>query len=338
MLAPHLAGRPATSVPPPLHRFALCRSSDVAEFTTRLNDVYYPAEVAPRVGRVFGGPSVLRAVHTEDFTLGYIHPGGDVRVVPDRESTGYHVNLALSGSVVAVAGNTEVHVGPDTAAVHTAGQRHELRARADSGLIGLKLSTGLVERELSALLGRPVTGPVRFAPVLDLHSEAGRSWLAMVHFLLAELDRPGLFDSPAVRHSHVRSLVAGLLTGHQHSWTEALSARGAPLRPRTVRRAQEFVHEHFAEPLTVTDIARATGSSVRRLQEAFSAHLDVSPMGYLRDVRLDAARARLTEDGLSVTEAAQACGLTHLGRFSAAYRARFGELPSATAAESPTRG
>nr|WP_243645044.1 helix-turn-helix domain-containing protein [Rhodovulum euryhalinum] len=34
----------------------------------------------------------------------------------------------------------------------------------------------------------------------------------------------------------------------------------------------------------------------------------------------------------TVTEAAITCGFGHLGRFSAAYRARFGEAPSQTRA------
>jgi hypothetical protein len=36
--------------PLPLHRFPLCRSSDVHEFTARLNSVYYPAAVVPGAG------------------------------------------------------------------------------------------------------------------------------------------------------------------------------------------------------------------------------------------------------------------------------------------------
>jgi AraC-like DNA-binding protein len=54
-------------------------------------------------------------------------------------------------------------------------------------------------------------------------------------------------------------------------------------------------------------------------------------MTVLRQARLDAVRHQLLRGGQSVTEVAQAHGFEHLGRFSAYYRARFGELPSATA-------
>ena len=51
---------------PPLQRFTLCRSSDVDEFTARLNAVYYPAEVRPQAAGRFPAPSLLHALHEPD--------------------------------------------------------------------------------------------------------------------------------------------------------------------------------------------------------------------------------------------------------------------------------
>lgn len=314
----------------PLQRFPLCRSTDVHEFTARLNSVYYPADVVPDVGSRFPGVSVLHAVHNDDYTLGYIRPGGGVSVTPVQEHTAYHVNLSLSGSVVALAGDREVVVQPGWASVHSAGQPHVLRVTPGSELIGLKLSRGLVEGELAALLGRPVTEPVRLAAPFDLRSAPGRSWLSLAQLVLAEMSRPGLLDGALIQKQYVRTLVAGLLTAQPHNYSDALQHGHAPLRPRTLRRAQEYVHANFAAPITVTDMALAAGSSVRRMQEAFAEHLDTSPMTYLRDVRLDHVRRLLAAGRGTVTDVAQECGFSHLGRFSAAYRERFGELPSQT--------
>jgi AraC-like DNA-binding protein len=319
-----------TLAPLPLHRFPLCRSSDVHEFTARLNSVYYPATVVPGAGRRFPAASVLHAVHTPDFTLGYIRPGGDVEVTPVEDTTTYHVNLALSGSMVAVSGSDEVSVRPGHAAVHSPRRTHVLRVRAGSELIGLKLSRALVEGELGALLGRPVTGPVRLAADFDLRDGAGRSWSALAQLIMAEVDRPGLLDGALVRQQYMRTLVAGLLTAQRHELTDALHRVEAPLRPRNLRRALDHLHAHLDDPLTVTDLALAAGCSVRRLQESFTEHLGVPPMTHLRTVRLDASRRLLADGGGTVTEVAQRCGFTHLGRFSAAYRQRFGELPSQT--------
>ena len=56
--------------------------------------------------------------------------------------------------------------------------------------------------------------------------------------------------------------------------------------------------------------------------------------GYVKNRRLDRVRAELADavpnSGVGVTDIATRWGFTHLGRFAAIYRARFGESPSET--------
>lgn len=99
---------------------------------------------------------------------------------------------------------------------------------------------------------------------------------------------------------------------------------------RHVFRAEEYMHEHFAEISTVADIAGVCGISVRSLEMAFRTVRSQSPMALLGDIRLDRAHRMLgKQNGLqSVTNIALGCGFMHLGRFSGAYRRRYGETPS----------
>jgi AraC family transcriptional regulator, ethanolamine operon transcriptional activator len=69
--------------------------------------------------------------------------------------------------------------------------------------------------------------------------------------------------------------------------------------------------------------------SRRTLQNAFLRVLDMSPLAYVKAVRLKQAREALKRSQ-SVTEAATACGFWHFGHFAHDYQTLFGERPSDT--------
>lgn len=101
----------------------------------------------------------------------------------------------------------------------------------------------------------------------------------------------------------------------------------------TLARAKAFMYAHFDRSLAATDIAAAAEVSVRTLQEAFQRREGSTPMGYLRDLRLEKARLGLQladARETSVAAVAQSCGFRHMGRFSGAYYATYGEYPGDT--------
>lgn len=87
------------------------------------------------------------------------------------------------------------------------------------------------------------------------------------------------------------------------------------------------IEEDYAEALSVDDLARTAGMSRFHFSRCFRDDVGVSPHQFLLRVRVERAAERLRA-GLSVTEAAYEVGFGGLGRFSQAFRARFGVLPS----------
>lgn len=86
--------------------------------------------------------------------------------------------------------------------------------------------------------------------------------------------------------------------------------------------------------MTLADIAAATGTTGRAVQVAFRRHLDTTPMGYLRRVRLDGAHRDLRNAdptmGVTVAAIAARWGFSHLPRFTSFYQEQYGTLPSQT--------
>ena len=90
---------------------------------------------------------------------------------------------------------------------------------------------------------------------------------------------------------------------------------------------------HLSAPVSLAEVAEASGVCVRTLSRAFRKRHGLGPMGFLRHRRLEAARHDLLvaeRDGMSVTEVALSYGFRHLGRFAVDYRQAFGESPSET--------
>lgn len=103
--------------------------------------------------------------------------------------------------------------------------------------------------------------------------------------------------------------------------------------PATMRHAQEWMIVNAQQPISITDVASATGVAVRSLQSSFQKHAGMSPLSFLRQVRLHRVRAELRAADPTTTAVADVAtrwGFHHLGRFAGSYASTFGELPSIT--------
>jgi AraC family transcriptional regulator, ethanolamine operon transcriptional activator len=108
-------------------------------------------------------------------------------------------------------------------------------------------------------------------------------------------------------------------------------------RIEAVRNCVSFMEEHSDSTITLLDLSQLTGLHSRTLINAFEAVVGVSPMSYLRRLRLNGVRRELQRGNRHRTIAAVATdwGFWHLGHFTAAYQAMFDELPSQTLAGAP---
>ncbi|PYY46220.1 hypothetical protein DEI84_12890 [Curtobacterium sp. MCBD17_023] len=173
-------------------------------------------------------------------------------------------------------------------------------------------------------------GPLEFKPQHVPEGPTLAAWWLMIRTVASEVLH-GPEEVPAARERELTRFAAGgLLTAIPH-WPVA---QRPPRSAGSARfaRAETFLLEHAAEPITVGDVAAAADFSVRGLQNAFQRHHGMTPLSYLRRIRLLLAREQLQSGNaeVSVADAARAAGFAHLGRFAAAYREEFGELPRDT--------
>jgi AraC-like DNA-binding protein/tetratricopeptide (TPR) repeat protein len=102
--------------------------------------------------------------------------------------------------------------------------------------------------------------------------------------------------------------------------------------PRGVRRALDAMHASVGREISLAKLAAAAGVSGRALQRQFRTFLGKTPHEVLTDIRFETARRKLLRGapGMKIMDVAARCGFPHFGRFSVAYRRRYGETPSQT--------
>ena len=99
-----------------------------------------------------------------------------------------------------------------------------------------------------------------------------------------------------------------------------------------VQEVEELARTFAGKPLNLSDIYREASVGPGMIRLAFRMVHGRPPRRFFHDARLRAVRAELhcATPGMTVTQIATRYGFVELGRFSAQYRAAFGENPSAT--------
>ena len=99
-----------------------------------------------------------------------------------------------------------------------------------------------------------------------------------------------------------------------------------------IQRAVKWVRAHFAEPLPVETLAGIASMSVSSFHRHFKAVTGLSPLAFLKQVRLQEARLRLLAAPGAVASVAFAVGYESASQFSREYARQFGISPGKHAA------
>ncbi len=264
-------------------------------------------------------------------------PCGGRLTVPHLDGR-YVLSVTTRGTAEFTMGAGRVVVSPERqAAVLSAGFSGQIAAEPGVRSRTVAIDGQALESHLATLVGQSAAGAIVFEPGLSVSTGSGASIASLVQLVWGELARPEA--SPLYLASLAETLLTALLTGAPHS-ASSLLQEPLCVAPGQVRRAEEYILAHAAEPLTLADIVAAAGVPARALQLAFKKARGITPMELLRERRFELARDRLLEGDPETTVAgvAETLGFgTSPGRFSVAYRKRFGESPSETLAAARTR-
>ncbi|SFO52092.1 Helix-turn-helix domain-containing protein [Pseudonocardia ammonioxydans] len=275
----------------------------------------------------------LHAWTDEVLTLGYVAYGGEATLTMPPTCDTYHINLTLRGGTKGDRRDATAQTwAGESGLVLLPNLPTTVAWSADAAQLILKVPRTILEGRYAELTGESPDGPLQLPFALDLGTPEGQGLRRSVEFLADELNRPaGLAAADLARRRLEDFVLCQVLAAAGVTRTIA-GAAGMPRR--RVAEVVDYMRAHAHEHLRPEDLARVACMSVRALQASFRHELGTTPSRLLREIRLERVHTALSSGNPDVSIGAVALrwGFAHLGRFSAQYRSRFGELPNQTLA------
>jgi len=246
----------------------------------------------------------------------------------------YCFSAMVRGQVRLVQNGAEAICAGDNGIVLRAAPGTRLLASDSNERENLWIEASTLEHALENMLDDRLHEPLVFRPGFDWSSGLAASLRGQIDFMMHEIKRQdGVGNNPVALASLTDLVVSLVLRGIPHNYLERLESDRFAAVPAYVRRAEDFMRANAAVVIRMEQVAAAAGCSVRTLGAVFRQFRDTTPLAALHAIRLEHVHAELKHaaTGGSVAEVARRYGFTNPGRFTTAYRRRFGETPTETA-------
>jgi AraC-like DNA-binding protein len=125
--------------------------------------------------------------------------------------------------------------------------------------------------------------------------------------------------------SRLRDVLYAALRGPQAGVLRALVAQQGHFA--RIAASLAYLHKHYDEPLNVDTLARQANMSASTFHEHFKRSTLLSPVQYLKRLRLLKAQQMLTAQGLGVAQVAHCVGYQSTSQFSREYKRYFERNP-----------
>lgn len=316
-----------------LARFKLFQTRDLDEARNGVARIFCSHEL-----KIAGGASrvdtSMQHAPLRGVSINRLNYGATVAIDAGCLNDFLLVMMPLSGGADVRCGEQKIESSPELAAVVTPTQALVEKIYDGCDQIMVKVDRTLLENVCAQHLGHPLRQPLEFRLGLEMSSQGGVSWQALVSYLLGELERESpTIASPLAAAQVEHLLVTTLLMVQPHNYRDALLKPSQSIAPRHVRRVEEYIHANADQDITIGDLAAYAGVSTSALFAGFREFRNTTPMAYLKSVRMQRVHDELRDASAAdktVTAIAMRWGFHHLGHFACDYKSRYGESPSRT--------
>ncbi|WP_341864695.1 AraC family transcriptional regulator [Salinicola socius] len=234
--------------------------------------------------------------------------------------------VIAQGDKIGYLGDRVIHYGPGNYLVQAMPLPFECETLADPDTPLLGLSIGVDPLTLSELVhhlpapARAERGSPEPMAAVALDAPMAEAVQRLADCLQDE------YSSRALGEGRVREVLFAALNGPQgHSLRQLVQQHGHYAR---IAESLNYLHRHFALPLTVETLAERANMSASHFHHHFKRVTQLSPVQYLKRLRLLRARVLLGQQRVNVARAAADVGYRSTSQFSREYKRYFGVSPS----------
>ena len=275
--------------------------------------------------------SLIKPLATQ---LGFVHTlMPEVRVVSACNAVARMPQIYEPSLMVIAQGSKVAYLGPRTmeyGAGHYLVQalsvpfECETFASEDIPLLGVAISIDrAVLGELVLAMGLDPERSVAQTPESMTSAVLDDDMRQSVERLLRCLHDP--LECRSMGRARLREVLFAALRGPQAGVLRALVEQQGQFA--RVAASLNHLHEHFAEPLNVETLARCANMSASTFHEHFKRSTLLSPVQYLKRLRLLRAQQLLLSEGLGVAQVAERVGYQSTSQFSREYKRYFERSP-----------
>ncbi len=227
------------------------------------------------------------------------------------------------------------HEGGKNTFLQASGGSWDLNFKDQLEYVGCAFNREYFCNSYELLKGRPIDKRYLTSqftpPLLDIQQEYANVLRNILHWIKAHPSVQLSSDVIKLLCSQVFQLTVDSLPPTQDKMAKPL--RNSPKRIRAAKRVSEYLQTHSRELPDMQTLCKVGEVSERSLQNGFIDYIGVTPIQYLRIVRLNGVHRdllRSCENDTTVTRIAVSWGFIELGRFSREYKLLFQQLPSQT--------
>lgn len=312
-----------------LDRYGMFRSNDVDDAHLKI-----AKNVSPHRIDVRGHKNLLdvnfKGIHLAGISLLHVYYGAAVEVKPDH-SEYYFTQTTLAGNGHVTLGKDQCQTATgDTVVVSpSVPYKMTLEERCD------RVAVGINPVDLKSHLSKLINSEVNDNLVFDLKVKNARSWLNTINYVLQQIaDQPQILQCKDIQSAYTNLIISNLLELHNHNYMQRMNAKEDYMVCPQVKAAVDYIHGNIKSNISIADLAAFSNVSARTLQRNFIRHMDIAPIAYIRNAKLDAIHGELEsitqiENG-AIKRVLLDYGIVDFGRFAQYYRNKFNCTPKET--------